>query len=174
MMKTWLRLPLVLIAVGGGWTGVLATIQLFGDLSSRGLRYTLIVLIFFALYSFLTAAGLWFVYDANKTRPMLLAFALQIPWVDLPGFKYQVFSLLYAAMTFGPPQGRGRIGTYIEWSANLGTHGEFRVGGLPEGAWSVGINLFALLITLILLRYDWTTRATSSLESPKIPESLSV
>lgn len=187
MMKAWLRLPLVLVTVGGGCAGVLASIQLFGGPSSLGVRHTgapshlglrwaLMELICFGVYSFLTAAGLWFVYDANKTRPILFAFALLIPWVDLPGFRYQIYALLYAAMTFGPPHGNGKIGTYVEWSANLGTHVDLRIGGLPEGNWSVGLNLFALLIVLILLWYERTTdtRAASGLKSQVVPESLGV
>jgi hypothetical protein len=166
-MKTWARVLLVLAAVGGGCSGVVAALPLFSSLSTQGLRYALFVFIVFAVYSSLVAAGLLFVYDANRTRPMLLAFALQIPWVDLPGFRYQIYSLLYAAVTFGPPHGNGRIGTYIEWSANLGTHVELRIGGLPVGDWSVGANLFALMIALLLLRYAGITSGSKS----QVPES---
>lgn len=173
MMRTWLRLLFVLTAVGGGCTGVLATGGLFGGLPNLGLRYALLVLLSLTLYSFLTVAGLLYVYDASSTRPMLIAFALQIPWIDLPRFKYQVFSLLYAAITVGPPLGNGRIGAYVEWSANVGTQGQFRIGGLPAANWSVGVNLFALLITMVLLKFSRTTDATALLESERrIPESL--
>jgi len=84
---------------------------------------------------------------------MLVAFVLLVPWVDLPGLRYQMYSLLYSAVSFGPPNGNGRIGTYIEWSANFGTHADLRIGGLPEDTWSAGVNLFALLITVFLLMY---------------------
>ena len=105
-----------------------------------------ISLVSFAVYSFLTIAGLWFVYDANKTRPILFAFALLLPWVDLPGFRYQIYSLFYAAMTFGPPHGNGKIGTYVEWSANLGTHVDLRIAVSPRaiGAWDSTCSRFSL------------------------------
>ena len=132
----------------------------------------LLVSIGFIVYSSLTASGLLLVWDANLTRPMLFAFALQIPWVDLPGFRYQVFSLLYGAITFGPPHGSNRIGTYLEWSANVGSHAEMRIGGLPEGNWSVGVNLFALLITLLLLKYGRTTNTSTTVGlKSEVPES---
>ncbi len=99
---------------------------------------------------------------------MLFAFALQIPWVDIPGFKYQAYSLLYAAITFGPPHGIGRVGTYIEWSANLGTHIELRLGGLTEGTWSMGVNLLAVLVVLFLLRYRRTTTTIAKESSPGV------
>jgi hypothetical protein len=165
-MKTWIRVLLVLGAVGGGCSGVVAALPLFSSLSAQGLRYALFVFIVFTVYSSLVAAGLLFVYDANRIRPMLFAFALQIPWVDLPGFRYQIYSLLYAAVTFGPPHGNSRIGTYVEWSANLGTHVELRIGGLPAGNWSVGANLIALLFVLLLLRYTSTTYGLKS----QVPE----
>jgi hypothetical protein len=84
---------------------------------------------------------------------MLVAFVLLVQWVDLPELRYQMYSLLYSAVSFGPPNGNGRIGTYIEWSANFGTHADLRIGGLPEDTWSAGVNLFALLITVFLLMY---------------------
>jgi len=167
-MKTWLRLLLVLITVGGGCSGVVAVIPLFSGLLSQGLRHALVVSIVFAVYLFLTSSGLLFVYNANLTRPMLFAFALQIPLFDLPGFRYEVHSLLYAAVTFGPPHGSGMIGTYIEWSGNLGTHAELRIGGLPEGNWSVGANLTAMLIALFLLIYG---RKTNRIAKNQTPES---
>jgi hypothetical protein len=109
VMKTWVRLLLVLAAVGGGCSGIVATLPLLSGLPTQGLCYAVLTLIAFAVYSALTASGLLFAYDGRVTRPMLFAFALQIPWVDLPGFRYQAYSLLYTAITFGPPQGNGRV-----------------------------------------------------------------
>jgi hypothetical protein len=149
-MKTWQRLLLVLVTVGGGFTGILAIVPLLGGAGGQGLRYAMIVIV--------SLAGLLFVYDANLTRPMLFAFVLQVPWVDLPGLRYQLYSAAYTAITFGP-HSNGRIG--IGLSADLGTHVEFRIGGLPEGAWSVGGNLFALLVALFLLKSCRTSDASA-------------
>jgi hypothetical protein len=96
MMTIGLRLLFVLAAVGGGCSGVVAALPLISSLRTEGLRYALEVFIVFAVYSSLSVSGLLFVRDWRVTRPMLFAFALQIPWVDLPRFKYQAFSLLYA------------------------------------------------------------------------------
>ena len=103
---------------------------------------------------------------------MLFALSLQIPWIDLPGIRYQIYSLLFAAVTFGPPHGNGRIGTFIEWSANLGTHVELRLSGRPEANWSVGVNLFALLMVLLLLQFArrTDTRTLSDI-GIQVPES---
>lgn len=172
MMKTWLRILLVLLAVGGGCSGIVVILPLISSLSTLGLRNTLAVLILFAVYLSLAAFGLLFVRNPNRTRPLVFAFALQIPWVDFPGFRYQIFSLLYAAMTFGPPHGNGRIGTFVQWSANLGTHAEIRIGGLPEGNWNVGVNLFAMLIAFLLLKYGQPSNTSTTVElKSQVPES---
>ena len=172
MMKTWLRLLLVLTAVGGGCAGVLATSKFFfdGTLSQPPVVY--VGLFLFGLYSFLTAAGLWFVFDENKSRLMLIAFASQIPWVDLPGLRYQVCSLLSASIAFGPPHGNSRIGSFVEWGASLGTEGELRIGGSPHGSSSAGVNLYALFLALFLLRYARITHARAiSVLKNAVPES---
>jgi hypothetical protein len=166
MMKAWLRLLLVLITVGGGCSGLVALIPLFSGLLSQGLRHALVISIAFAVYLFLTRSGLLFVYNANLIRPMLFAFSLQIPLVDLPGFRYEVHSLLYGAVTLGQPRGSGMIGAYIEWSGNFGTHAELRIGGLPEGNWSVGANLTAMLIDLFLLMYVRRAGRSANESSP--------
>jgi hypothetical protein len=171
MMKLGLRLLFVLAAVGGGCSGVVAALPLISSLRTEGLRYALEVFIVFAVYSSLAVSGLLFARDWTVTRPMLFAFALQIPWVGLPRFKYQAYSLLYAAITFGPPQGNGKVGTYIEWSANLGTHVELRIGGVPDGPWSVGVNLVALVLALILLR---SRRSAGTVPQDSIPDALSI
>jgi hypothetical protein len=80
---------------------------------------------------------------------MMLALASMVPWVDLPGVEYHLTSVMYKAITFGPPHGAGRIGAYFEWSAQLGSQFQFRIGGSSEGDWSLGINLFAALLVLL-------------------------
>jgi hypothetical protein len=145
-----------------------ALIPLFNGFLTKGLSYALLVSIMFAVYLFLTCSGLLFVYNANLTRPMLFAFALQIPFVDLPGFRYEVHSLLFAAVTFGPPHGSGMIGTYIEWTGNLATHAELRIGGLPEGNWRAGVNVTAMLIALFLRMYGQTANRIAAESIPGV------
>lgn len=171
-MKTLLRLLVVLATVGGGCTGILCSVPLLDSLRGNGLRYALAVFIAITVYSLITASGLLFVFDANRTLPLVFAFAMQIPWIDVPGFRYQIFSLLYAAITLGPPHGNDRFGFFLEWTANLGTHAEIRIGGFAGGDWSLGVNLFAMLMAIFLRQYGRASKTSPvvDLNSQK-PES---
>lgn len=148
-MKTWLRLLLVVSTVGGGFTGFSITTSAFSSFIEHGLATELVGLSMMALYAFVTAAGLLFVYDSRHTRPMLAAIALQIPWVSLPVFEYHFAAASYVAVTLGPPQRAGQIVTY-GLIADLGANCKFRFASVLEGPWSVGINLFAVLLYVLL------------------------
>jgi hypothetical protein len=161
-MKTWLRLLLVLATVGGGFAGLSTTTEVFGTLKEHGLAVELVGLTSITLYAFVIASGLLFVYDSRLTGPMLVAFALQIPWVSLPLFGYHFAAASYAVVTLGPPQWAGQIVTY-GLSADLGAYFKFRFAAPQEGPWSVGINLFAVLL-YVLLRLS--VRASSRSPEP--------
>jgi hypothetical protein len=148
-MKTWLRLLLVVLTVGGGFTGLTSTVNAFGAFEKYGLAAEVVGITFMVLYVFIVAAGLLFVHDSHCTRPMLVALALQIPWVSLPVFEYHFAAGLYAAVTLGPPQAAGQLVTY-GLTADLGANWQFRFASVLEGPWSVGINLFAVLLYILL------------------------
>lgn len=146
-MKTWLRLLLVLMTVGGGFTGVTVTSNLFNNSKEYVVA---IALIFTILYAFVVAAGLLFVYDSHRTGPMLVAIGLQIPWVSLPVFEYHFAAGLNGALVFGPPRMAQDLGTMIELRSDFLTSFQFRFGAIQEGPWRVGINLFAAILFIML------------------------
>jgi hypothetical protein len=167
-MKTWLRLLLVVSTVGGGFTGFSLAANGFSSFMEHGLATGLGGLTIMALYGFVTAAGLLFVYDSRRTRPMLAAIALQIPWVSLPVFEYHFAAASYIAITLVLPQGPGLIGTNVEWSALLGADCKFRFASVLEGPSSVGINLFAVLL-YVLLRLSVRRFSRSPEAAPTLP-----
>jgi hypothetical protein len=158
MLKTFARLLLVLVTVGGGCTGVLSASDVLTHTKLPDWRFVAMVWTTLALYSLITAAGLMFVNSPRRTLTMLAAIAVQIPWFDLPGIEYHLPSVLYLAMTFGPPHGANRIGTYIEWSAQISNRFDFRIGGSPGGDWSLGVNLFAVFVLILWLFYTRTNQ----------------
>jgi hypothetical protein len=111
---------------------------------------TFAIATFFAIYLFVTVAGLLFVYDTHRTGPMLVAFALQIPWVSLPVFEYHVAAGLNASLAFGPLRGVAQSGMSFEWSRHFETTFQFRFGAVQDGTWRLGINLFATLLFVLL------------------------
>jgi len=102
-MKTWLRLTLITMTVGGGFAGVILTIQSLLDSGSRGPVHLVLLAGFLALYAFVTACGLLFVHDPSRLRPLLVALAIQIPWVSTPLVVYKFAAGSHVVLTVGGP-----------------------------------------------------------------------
>ena len=145
-MKTWLRLLLILMTVGGGFTGFAFTLQ--GLFSASSVLNFLLTLAFVGLYSFVTISGLLFVQDPSRIRPILAALAIQVPSISLPFFAYH-----FAA----------GFDTFVGLrSAQAGDQTSFHLSGLIGGMWQlaflrdnpllIGINPVALTLFLILWR----------------------
>ncbi len=88
-MKTWLRLTLITITVGGGFTGIALALQSLMTLRNRDLPSLEMLALLFALYSYVVGSGLGFVYDSQRTRPMMIALAMQIPRISSPLIVYK-------------------------------------------------------------------------------------
>ncbi|HTW78164.1 MAG TPA: hypothetical protein VME23_01345 [Terracidiphilus sp.] len=155
-----IRIVLVLATVGGGFAGILAAANGFWTTNVADNR--LLELLWFSLvtYSIITIAGLIFVIRGRVGRFMMLALGSMVPWIDLPGIEFHLTSVMYTAITFGPPHSAGRIGAYFEWSAQLGSQFQLRIGGSPNGDWNLGINLFAVLLLLFAWIYKQLTPGT--------------
>jgi hypothetical protein len=72
-MKPWLRLTLITLTVGGGFTGVAFNVQAFQSGEITG-AWTLASTL---LYGFVLISGLLLVYRPEVTLPVILALALR-------------------------------------------------------------------------------------------------
>jgi|SRR5208283_4940343 len=146
-MKTWLRLTLITITVGGGFTGVAITLQfLLNSEGQRGLNLSVAV-VFLALYTYVTVCGLIFAQDAQQTRPLIAVLAIQIPWISSPLATYNFAAGFYAVVSVGSP---GRAGARFGAGAYLGSR--FGLSLFQANPWRIGVNLFALAMLILLLR----------------------
>lgn len=170
-MKTWLRLLLVLMSVGGGFTGIVLVGEKLFDFSKNGILGTTLFVAFFGLYSFVTASGLLFVYDSNRTRPLVIALAMQIPWVSCPVFVYQFASGMHAAVTLGTPDETSRFGLHLGWNLLFGTHFQFRVGGFHDIPWTFGVNVVALVLLGAVLKSVRNLEPKKKPANSEVPES---
>lgn len=152
MMKTWLRLLLVAVTVGGGFTGIVMIADLMASGNVRSAVQMVILLIFLALYAFVTVSGLLFVHNEKRTGPLSAALALQIPWISCPCFVYQFAAGLYGVVALETPENPVRTGIHFAWNLMLGTHFIFRISGHNDFAWSFGINAAAVLLIFLLRR----------------------
>jgi hypothetical protein len=147
-MKTWLRLTLITMTVGGGFAGVVFASQtLFTSHGQKPLNL-LVMVGFIALFAYVTVSGLMFVNDPQRTRHLIVALAIQIPWISSPFLVYKFATGFHAVLGIASPE--GMFGIKLEASALLGSSFLFALG--QDNPWSMGINVFALVMLILLHR----------------------
>lgn len=169
-MKTWLRLLLVIVSVGGGLTGILLAIAQTVDVHSAA--QVLLLILFLGLYGFVTVSGLLFAHDVRRTTPLAIALALQIPWVSCPWFVYEFASGVWAAITVGEPAEKGLTGLHFGWNLLFGAHFQVTFGSSHYVPISLGVNAAAMLLSGLLMHANrsadqTTNRLTAMAGSPE-------
>ena len=164
-MKTWLRLTLITITVGGGFTGVLVTYASLFHSTDHRIVYYVLMTGFLALYGFVIASGLLFVHDPRRIRPLIAALAIQIPWISTPLFVYKFTAGFYAVLTIGGPREVGNVGLYFGGESLLGN--TFKFAFNQDIPWDIGINLWALMLVILV----WRSVRTSETVSQPIPSA---
>src|SRR5262245_48019204 len=148
-MKPWLRLTLITVTVGGGFTGVAITLQSLLARQSQPPVYYVLMAAFLGLFAFVTISGLVFVHNPQRTDLMTISLALQIPWVSSPIITYKLAAGFQVCVAL--------IGGRFAGGFRLGS--DFQIYFFQRLPWGAGINLFALLLLVLLLR---TTRMPNS------------
>jgi hypothetical protein len=154
--------------IAGGIIGVATTAAL--GLQPVGQSFTRAVpmLALMALFGWATYTGvsLWqgTAYGA-KWAPII--FASQIPILIVPGATYQWFT----GANFGPLLRLAGGSTRIAFSLNLGASGRFFVGTSALEI-AIGINLFALVALLLLVRSNKVTNNAPSAPDAAEPRRL--
>jgi hypothetical protein len=141
-MKPWLRLTLITVTVGGGFTGVAITLQSLVARQSQPPAYYALILAFSALFAFVTVSGLVFVQNPKRTGLMMISLALQIPWVSSPIIAYKLAAGFQICVGF--------FGGRLAGGFRLGS--DFQINFFQQLPWGSGINLFALLLLVLLLQ----------------------
>jgi hypothetical protein len=140
-MKSWLRLTLITVTVGGGFTGVALTLQLFLR-PSQPLAYYLLMLAFLALFAFITVSGLVFVQNPQRADLLIVSLGLQIPWVSSPIIAYKLAAGFQVCIAL--------IGGRFAGGFRLGS--DFQINVFQRLPWGAGVNLFALALLVLLLQ----------------------
>jgi len=141
-MKNWLRLTLITLTVGGGFTGFSVTLQQLFNPQSQQPGYFVLLIVFLALYGFITASGLVFVQNPRRTGPLVVALAMQIPWVSSPLVAYRFTSGFHITI--------GLIGGSFGGGLHLGS--DWQCSVFQQLPWGIGVNLFAVLVVFLLIR----------------------
>lgn len=161
-MKTWLRISIIFLTVGGGFCGFAATWQvLVNALKSAPHNPTdiFLLVVFLALYGFVTIAGLVFSQNQRKILPILISFGLQIPWISSPFLSFRFTGGLHATIGIVGGGFGGGVSLGSDWQCSL----------FQQAPWGVGVNLFALFMFILLAhsacaskqRFDASTNQAS-------------
>ena len=153
-MKPWLRLTLVTATVGGGFTGVAITLQALGTAREQQPAFFILMLCFLALFAFVTTSGVVFVHDPNRTNPLIVALALQVPWFSSPVVAYK--------FTAGFQVSAALLGGHFAVGFHLGS--TFQINFFQHLPWGVGINFFALAL-LFTIPHNFMQRIRTSQRS---------
>jgi hypothetical protein len=146
-VKTWLRLTLITMTVGGGFTGVALTFLSLQTQQNRDLPNLETLASFFALYCYVIGSGLVLVRDPQKTRPIMIAFAAQIPRISSPVIAYNFCAGAEAFFDVKVAPPGLRLGGEL---LVFGSRCHFSM--LREAPWSLGVNYFALVMLVLLWR----------------------
>jgi hypothetical protein len=151
LMNRWLRLLLITMSVGGGFTGVSVAV----DAMSKSHADVGIGAAFLLASTFVLVSGLAFVLE-RKTTLLFAAIAVQVPTLSTPLVIYQFWSGFHVTFTAGNLQS-GSSG--VDFHAGLGSFFKFY---LAQGdGWNFGVNLFALVLLILLFRPVSHSRSTS-------------
>jgi len=153
-MKTWLRLTLITMTVGGGFTGAVLTFQSLLNSPKQSSFNLLLLAVFTAVYAYVTVAGLIFVHNPQRTRPLITALAIQIPWISSPMIVYKFAAGLLAVLSVGCPDGAGTFGFEFGWKILMGSSFQFALA--QKNPWSIGINFVPLAIFVLSSRSSGT------------------
>jgi hypothetical protein len=146
-MKPWIRLTLIVMTVGGGFSGFARTLEALFDSSGASTLNLLFKVVFLGLYAFVAASGLLFVQDPTRTGTLRAALAIQIPFISSPFIVYKFAAGLAAFLSFGSPEGEN-TGLYIGWELRLGSFWSFYLQ--QDKPLRIGVNLAALAILVSL------------------------
>ena len=130
-MSAWLRLTLVTMTIGGGFTGAVTTSQVLLSPQTTSPAFVAVGVVFLALHVFVLVSGLLFVQNSARVMPLVVALAIQIPYLSSPVVLYRFADGLCGGV------GVAESGLFGWW--RLGTDWYF--GLLRPLPWGIGINL---------------------------------
>jgi hypothetical protein len=160
-MSTWLRLTLITITVGGGFTGVALTAQLLFSPQVTGPALLAICVVFLLLHVFVLVSGLLFVHNPARIMPLVVALAIQIPYLSSPLVTYRFADGLFGGVGIAETGAFGWIRLGSDWQFYL----------LQPLPWGVGINLVAVAVLAALCLSVARQRRQSplSIAAPGVP-----
>jgi hypothetical protein len=148
-IKAWFRWMVLILTIGGGFTGLALIVQGIFQLQTRQLSYLFLYTPFVILYGSTIVSGLLFADNPKNTILLKIALIAQIPWFSSPVLAYSFGAGLRITA--------GILGDHLNASFRIGS--DFQISYFQGLPWGIGVNVFALAVLVLLLRF---TRASDS------------
>jgi len=163
-MSTWLRLTLITMTVGGGFSGLAVMIQYAIQSPRQQTLSLLLTMLLLTLYAFVTAAGLVFAQSPRRTLLLFGALLIQVPWLSSSMLVYKFAAGAGAFIGAKYPSGAGGPTATYEYS--VGTSSTVAMLQGNGDPFIVGVNLWAIVLLILLWRSAWTP----AVEIPSVSE----
>lgn len=147
-MSSWLRLTLITMTVGGGFTGLVVSLQIFIQSLGQQWPSILIAAIMLLLYIYVFVAGLLFVQSPQRTGPLFWALLIQIPWISSSILVFNFAAGL--GFLLGIKYADSGIGFAPGWYYAIGAHSDLVV--MRHNPVIIGMNICAFGFLVLLLR----------------------
>lgn len=141
-MRSLLRWALIITQIGGGFTGIVITLDYLYNSENKPLPIVVMSIGFMAIYTFVTVAGVLYTLNEHNTRLLRVALWLQIPWISSTIIAWRFVAGFSFALTLFD----GGV-NLVYW---LGSFWQFSI--FEEQPAGIGINLFAALMLYLLMR----------------------
>lgn len=152
-MPTWWRRIVAIATLGGGFTGVVVTLATLFSSQQKPLAGVVLCVLVTLLYAYGVALGLAVAEGRNPTRRLSIYYGLQIPIFSSPQFAYHFISGFHVSIIVSGGQ----------WGATFRLGSEWLLSFSQMLPWTVGINLFAIGILIMLI----TTGSRSNAKQPE-------
>lgn len=152
-MKPWLRLTLITMTVGGGFTGVVVTFQaLQSGLTSHDQSVVNLLAMgcFLLLNTGVTVSGLLFVCDPSSTNGLFAVLAMQVPWISSSLIAYRFATGFQLVLSINGPAKGEDLAFHLGWAFLLGSSWSWSI--LQERQFGLGANVWALTMIVLLWR----------------------
>jgi hypothetical protein len=155
-MNTWLRLTLITMTVGAGFTGVALSLQALITSPNRGTKNLLLATLMLVLYTYVMAAGLVFAHSPRRTGPLFAALAMQAPWISSSLLLYKFAAGFEAFVRANYSQDAGVLTLNFD-GFFFGSRSTVAI--LQQNPLGLGVNLWAAVLLILLWKSTWVVPA---------------
>lgn len=141
-MNSWMRRLNLVLTIGGGFVGVVVTLQAFFASEEANPMFYALLCAFMGLYGYGIFAGLRLVEAPEERKHLAIFYWLQVPWISSPILAYRFAAGFHVSGAI--------LGSQLSGFFRIGSDWQFSL--FQTAPWGVGLNVFALVMAIIATR----------------------